>query len=122
MITADERLRSAARHLVEQLQQLKRLHRAGINPHFGVLEDLFDATALVDRCCGDAEAVTAPGPTTYPGGGGAVTPVTTYGTTCAMQPCDQAGITPIVVGSALICQGHAEQIRRALAKPAEARR
>lgn len=99
MTDAHDRLNTAAKHLVEQLNRLERRHRAGITPDFGDLQDLFDAKDLVERNLGD-DAIVAP-----------------PRVPCAMQPCPHDGVTPIIEGSALVCLPHADQLKRALQLP-----
>jgi hypothetical protein len=39
----------AARLLLSQVRALQRMHRAGLTPHYGQLETLFDVAEVLDR-------------------------------------------------------------------------
>src|SRR5262245_58245912 len=63
---------TCARLLLSQLRALKHAHRAGIQPHYGQLEALFDTADVVERHL-DAEASVRPLPTCACGRPGART-------------------------------------------------
>lgn len=52
---------ACVRLLVSQIRALQRSHRAGITPHYGQLEQLFDTTDVVERQL-DAADVATPRP------------------------------------------------------------
>jgi hypothetical protein len=76
------------RLLVSQLRALQRAHRAGITPHYGQLEDLFETTDVVERQI-DASAA-----------GASVTP-------CAFAGCPLTGVSEVQPGRRM-CGFHAD--------------
>lgn len=51
---------ACARLMLSQVRALQRQHRAGINPHHGQLEQLFDTADLLERQFEDGDATAPP--------------------------------------------------------------
>ncbi|MDP1570363.1 MAG: hypothetical protein Q8L86_10190 [Vicinamibacterales bacterium] len=88
----DTLLFDTARLLVTQLGRVERMHRAGIEPTFGTLQDLFETRAQLERL---TESAPAAPPRCQTGG------------------CDQPGVTELLPGRVL-CTGHAREVERLL--------
>lgn len=91
IVTAETNLRECARVLVSHLSRLEHIHRAGIEPRFGDLQDLFDAKRAVER------HLDGPAPVIE---------------TCAFEPCPVHAVRSVVPGGRRLCESHAKQIEQ----------
>lgn len=89
-----DRLRVSSGLLVSHLSRLEHIHRAGLEPRFGDLQDLFEAKRVVER---QLDGVDEPAPVIA---------------TCAFEPCQAHAVRPVVSGGPRLCEPHARQVEQ----------
>lgn len=85
--------REAGARLVRHIAGLKQLHKAGLTPFFGDVDELFDLAAALDYALGDLPSL----PTTP---------------RCARGPCTEDAVEAI--GEQVYCRSCAASVRRLL--------